>query len=309
MIAIFVDKDFLNDFFLMEDELSSFEEVNNILTGFAEKVLFHNFENPEDFLKNPIGKKIASNGVTTIIHGGFNDFLLSNPPTKICFSTDKIALTKKEILRFKISDLDKKISDLKLKTDWVVYLDDKEERKQLKKKWRELTSITINSIQLIDKYLPKKREIFIDFCKEYISSLEFNNLKVDIFSNNLTKDEYNTEKEKEQIRKLSRALNSTCPSRISTVNYYRIFSELRSIIDFHDRVLITNLYLLDIGVGFDNLLTSQETNSKLVCTSILNEDTYNRVRRLRKKIDKYKIELRKQVKVPTNVITNIENCK
>ena len=85
MIAIFVDKEFLNDFFLMEDELICFSEVYTILTGYSEKVLYHNFESPKEFIDNPIGKKIASNAVTNIIEGSYDNFVKSNHSTKISF--------------------------------------------------------------------------------------------------------------------------------------------------------------------------------------------------------------------------------
>ena len=308
MIAIFVDKEFLNDFFLLGDELVCYSEVYTILTGYSEKVLYHNFESPKEFIENPIGKKIASNAVTNVIKGSYDHFVKSKHSTKISFIAEEIKLDKSNVLNFEMSELDKQFAEIKKKSNWIVYLDDIEERKKIQEKWNNLASIKINEIQLIDKYLPKKRDQFKNFCKEYISSLYFEGLKFDVFSDHLTKNENETEREKEHIKKLSRALNSICPGRISTVNYYRIFNQLKSVIDFHDRVLISNFYIIDVGVGFDNLLNNQVTNSKLTCESILDEVTYNRIRRLNKKITKYKSELQRQVKIPAYLLTNLENC-
>lgn len=307
MIAVFVDKEFLSDFFIVGEELSSYNDIYNLLTGFAEKTLFHNFEGPEEFLNNPLGKVIMSNGVTSVIEGTYDDFNSSEYATKISFTGDNENIAGNGVINFKISNLDENFFAIKSKSEWVVYLDDKEERKKAKDKWQDLSQLKISEIQLIDKYLPKKRDDFKDFCKDYISSLGFDRLSIDIYADNLTKNENETEREKEHIKKLGRALKSICPARISKVNYYRIFGQLKSIIDFHDRLLISNLFIIDVGVGFENLLTDQETNSKLTCESILNEKSYNRIRRLKKKIKKYKAELKKQTKVPAYLLTNLEN--
>lgn len=62
---------------------------------------------------------------------------------------------------------------------------------------------------------------------------------------------------------------------------------------FHDRVLISNFFTIDSGVGF-NLLPARASNSQILVETIFDKYTYKRINNLRKACNKYEQNLRKK---------------
>jgi hypothetical protein len=74
MIAIYIEKEFLDYFNLNWNKLKYGEEIYNLLTSFADVDIYHNYDTNEDFIKedlNPIGSLISAKGHVKIIKSVF----------------------------------------------------------------------------------------------------------------------------------------------------------------------------------------------------------------------------------------------
>jgi hypothetical protein len=299
MIAIYVEKEFLDFFWKSGQNLKYKEDIVKLLINYSEKELYHNYNNEIDFINpgyNPLGAQISSGGGTNIISN--NNFLNSKLSTKIAFTgiNFKPSNINVNFIHFTIENIDKKWGELVNKLKWRVALDDKNERAKIMGFWNGLKDVKVKNVVLIDKYLIKN-DINQLFFKTYINPLNFNDLM--ILSNELIVEKNIPKEENRKIIRLEeKILNNifnAFHNKIRELKFYKFYYyKIEKTLNFHDRLLISNFYLVEVGVGFDNLISNNEVNSVLSCDSILDEFTYNRIRRLKKRIEEYLIVLKQK---------------
>ena len=91
---------------------------------------------------------------------------------------------------------------------------------------------------------------------------------------------------KKRHNKLNSAL-ANYKKTIQTIN-----NNLPTEHDLHDRVILSNYFMVDSGKGF-NLLPHKRSNSQLTSESIFNKYTYKRLRNHLKMLDQYYSEINK----------------
>lgn len=285
MIAIYIEKEFLDYFNLNWNKLKYGEEIYNLLTSFADVDIYHNYDTNEDFIKedlNPIGSLISAKGHVKIIKSVFtfdSIFQKLHKPLKLLFTSNRFKTPISEgFLSFNIDNIDEKWHEISKKLNWKVALDDKKERKEIEDYWCRLKDFEINELILMDKYILNNN--FIDcFIEKYIKKLQINKLDFTLLTQlqSITNNPYNSGNE--IFQKVKKKLN------LNTFNFYEITFRDKNFHYFHDRILISNFFLIEIGAGFSRLKSNNDVNTVLHCNSIFDGFTYKRIKRVKEKIE------------------------
>ncbi|MGO3181224.1 MAG: hypothetical protein ACTIJ9_00175 [Aequorivita sp.] len=298
---IYVEKEFLDNFYIEYEELSIQEIVKSVFTNYGSKSVFIDapIKDVTEFeqLKkdNEIFAHMCSN---------------NRPPVSV--------VSIKEHL-FKESDFAQTLVFVNEDKDW---LEEAENRGALCFTWKnyisKIESIELNyhkEIDLIDEFvgwqdldkiknLPSNEIIMDD---PYILSDSHNQkirdnlfpLLISIFNNKsyqvntilFTKlnDPYKFltgEKTIQKAKSIHRRLNSHFAEfKVS----FKIISTDDSIgyrFKFHDRIILTNFLKIECGVGF-NLVPSKKSNSEIRIDSIFTKRTYDRMKKLKKEYNDY----------------------
>ncbi|MGM0934606.1 MAG: hypothetical protein ACQEWD_14300 [Bacteroidota bacterium] len=148
--------------------------------------------------------------------------------------------------------------------------------------------LTNQANQLMDKNI-------IPLLKTLLNSKGNQEIKLKVFTK-----EFNIEPEnygyliEGALQKRLKKLNSGLANFKTRVKIINSVSTLKPIV-FHDRVLFTDFFTIDSGVGF-NLYPSHVSNSQIQVETIFNKYTYKRVNNLKRLSKKHQNELRKEKK-------------
>lgn len=285
MIAIYIEKEFLDNFNLNWNKLKYGEEIYNLLTSFADVDIYHNYDTNDDFIDieiNHIGSIIAAKGHVKIIKSVFSfDSIYQkiDKPIKILFTSNRFNSPNiNNFLCFNKDNIDEKWHEISKKLNWKVALDDNTERIEIDDYWHLLKDFEINELILMDKYILSNN--FIDwFIGNYIKKFNINKLDFTLLAQleSITNNPYNSGKE------ISQALKNKL--NLSNFKFLEITTGTKISYYFHDRILISNFFLIEIGAGFSRLKNNYDINTVLHCNSIFDEFTYKRIRRLKEKIE------------------------
>ena len=289
-MVLYIDKDFLEDFYLDFDNDPIKIIVKNIITNYGDKKVFINYnENEFEKLKqeNEFFSLICNTTVPLPIEdleesvkkSNFSQTLVFTKKSELwfeslenkgawCFSFDNY--------EFKIKEL---IHKLHIKVDLGIPFNN----------WNALdfSTIPFNSIQITDGYILKdeknSKDNLIPLINSFVKAKK-ETITIDLLVKELGAKNNLEEKKKEFAKKQHTMLNSVFSNLQTRFSIY--VSNLISNIDLHDRTVLTNFTILDSGVGF-SLVGRKVSNSQLVSESIFEKYTYDRLKRLKKVQQKY----------------------
>lgn len=149
--------------------------------------------------------------------------------------------------------------------------------------------VPLNFIKLNDNYiLTDKRQQRIDdnlvpILKNLINSR--NTTDIEILSKDFNPEgQGSIEQIKEAALKRHRKLNSALANFNKSIRLVQ--NDLVRDFDPHDRILLSNFFMVDSGKGF-NLIPFKTSNSQIICESIFNKYTYKRLKNHLKMISNY----------------------
>lgn len=155
--------------------------------------------------------------------------------------------------------------------------------------------LPVSEVLISDNYvlLNKERQKITDNLiplLENILNRNASSIKTNIFTLDLNPLKDNFDKNKEKAKKVSVLLNS---SLAHYKNKYTIWSSKQSNkIKMHDRILLSDFYIIDSGIGF-NLMPSKNSNSQIIGETIFSKYTYDRLRNLKNKYVEYQEKLKR----------------
>lgn len=299
MLNLYIEKAFLDDFYIAYDEDSASDAqktVYQILVNYPEKRWFLDIDINlmEEFknlkLENPL---IGEMSIT--IHPNYiPSFDLKNFSTEPFLSTiiftqkDKDWFTEAEnkgVICLSIENYEEKVTRIKKEFHFKIDLSESFDWSKLRLfsilNWTVLNDNYILSDkdkQKIDKNLvPLLKRLIQDYQKE---------VKIDICTQDFNPPQAaSQEMIFECARKRKQKLNRVF------ANYqvkFQIFNEMREWreLRMHDRVLMTNFQVVDCGEGF-NLMPFTPSNSQIISETIFDIYTYKRLKNLIKSHKKY----------------------
>lgn len=162
-----------------------------------------------------------------------------------------------------------------------------------------LAEIPFTEILLSDNYILTNQpnqlmdRNIIPLLKKLLNSKRTQNIKLKVFTKefNIDQKEYDYLIEGTLQKRLEK-LNSGLANFKTSVKIINSISPQKTII-FHDRVLFTDFFTIDSGVGF-NLSNSRISNSQILVETIFNKYTYKRVSNLKRLCKRHENELKKE---------------
>lgn len=317
-MELYIENNFLDDFYADYNDEPVKEIVKNIIIGYGRKRVFINFdindfeklENENEFFAlisnisspNPIDSIeehlfLNSDFDQTIIFMNNTQEWFSDAERKgaLCFSFDNYEERIKEIidkLHFKI-DLSENFEDWSFSSNY--------------------NYLKFNKISILDGYIltnKKNQEMnknIIPLLKGILYLKNNENHKIEFLSKDIIDiDKFKKENRNlgyfasiEKIEKLKKKKASKLYTKLNSyfANYNVRFSIImnnliRNAFDFHDRIILTNFSLLECGKGF-NLIPYRKSNSRLISETIFDKDCYKRLNNLRQMQEEYIEDLKK----------------
>lgn len=307
MLDIFIEKKFLEDFFLLYNENKASKAENivfQILTEFTETRWFIDVEAVESHEKLEelklsnylLGEKIASS-IPHIPVQSIKEFLNK----KHQFENTTLVFTQKTMnwfeevenrgaICFSLENYEEKINDIVRNYHYKIDLSGEGF------KWEKLRVLhNINQVLLNDNYIlvdkgdqkldhnlmPLLKQLIPDFDRE---------MAIEIYSKEFNVKSGMPEEIKklvsEKLQKLNRVF-ANYKTKFKIINNSLSNTE----INFHDRMIITNFQTIDSGAGF-NLFSgknkwNKNINSQIISETIFEPYTYKRIKNLKRAHKKY----------------------
>jgi hypothetical protein len=288
-MELFIEKEFLENFYLDFDDTPIKLIIKNIITNYGDKKVFINYNEIEfEQLKqeNLFFALICNTTVPVPIESIEESVKKSNLSQTLIFTNKEESwfneIEKKGGWCFSFDNYQSKVKEYIDKIHFKVDLSNEFNN------WNaiEISEIPFNHIQITDGYILKdERNIKENLIPLIASFINPNNekIKIDLLLKEVGFKTATEEKKKEFAEKQHRKLNSNFSKLINLKIY---LSNLISNIDLHDRTVVTNFSILDSGVGF-SLVGRKVSNSQMVSESIFEKYTYDRLRRLKKLQENY----------------------
>ena len=299
-MELYIEREFLDNFYIDYNAEPVQEIVKNIITGHCRKRVFIDFIG-SDFEKLEKDNKyfaLISNTLPPTPIESIKDHLLLNSKFKqtlvfmneeknwfnkaenkgaLCFSFDNYKEKIKEIidnLHFKI-DLSENF------TGWDFL--------------QRFKSIIFNNIVVSDNYIlsdksnqKMEKNIIPILC--YLINKKKEKISISIFTKEVNPIKPDDEHKKEKANKRLTKLNSVFAQY--RTKFSIIFTDYPFDFDFHDRHITTNFSLLECGKGF-NLIPYKASNSRITSETIFDKDTYKRLGNITKYQNKYIRKIKK----------------
>jgi|TARA_R110002096_G_scaffold397632_1_gene593517 hypothetical protein len=293
-MELYIDKEFLDNFYLDYNDKPIQEIVKKIFIEYGEKRVFVNYdaanfeklENENEFFAlisniipptpvNSIKEHLFSKSDfrQTIVFSNYNEEWLKDIESKgaLCFCFENFEEKIKNIidqLHFRI-DLSESF------TDWNFLS---------KFHFLDFNTITISDRYILsDKDNQKIDDNLIPVLKSFFSNKK-TEIKIDILTKELnaisSSDNHKKEKAKKIINKLNRVFAN------SKAKFNIIMNDFPSHYVMHDRSIATNFSLLECGKGF-NLIPFKASDSEIRSETIFDKYTYNRLKNIQQKQKEY----------------------
>lgn len=305
-MELFIDKDFLDDFYIDYDSSRIAKIVKNIITNYGDKKVFINYNNNEsDFLRLKNENEffaLICNTTVPIPIGDIGDSIRKSEFTQTLVFTKKREdwfeeIESKGALCFCFDDYEKKINTI------IDALHFKIDLSESFMGWEFLDvfkRLNYNKIVVTDGYIlgdktgQKMEKNIIPILKKLLPNRK-HDFSITFFTKDLNpiKPIPNTaknikEKVKEKAKKRVKLLKQFFPKnrfRVTIINS-NLNHRIRQKFNMHDRVIATNFSLMDAGLGF-NLLPYKTTNSQIISETIFDKYTYSRLNSLIEKQNQY----------------------
>ncbi len=298
MLTLYFDKEFLNDFWIQHDESENpyVKKFLTVLKEFAEMTVFIEGDVLKAESENPYIDYLRNNN--KVVFGIKREFInATGNSISIAFLSEENEEIEKinSIVVIHFKNLIKQLESIFVNSQFKI---DLSEENNITNKFKQLNCLKVlpsKNITLIDKYALLKEHVFKKEFIELLKSIINSNQKLTltfltnslIDDSNMTTDEKNL-KEGAKFNKRRSLINRTFPAKINELKFVKLFSPRDrgyTRFDFHDRILLANLYTIDIGVGFGR--TGRKSNSMIIVDTILDKFTYKRTKNIRKEMDKY----------------------
>jgi len=300
-MELYIEKEFLDNFYLEYSDSHPTEGqrvLRMIFKDYGDKKSFMNYsvDSPEDLvllkMENPFFAELASHFPPIEIDDIKNHFLKNSKclQTIILTSKDKewfIDAEEKGAICMSFENYETRIIEFIEKSHFKIDLSEKFSGWEV---FNFCSSLPLNFITLNDNYILSDK----------------NNQKMDRNVIQLFKILLADRKIKTNIKVLSKDFNSPRPGTPQQVNdtaekkhlklnsalanfkkeIQTINNNLPTQHDLHDRVLMSNFFMVDSGKGF-NLIPHSKSNSQIICESIFDKYTYKRLKNNLNMIDDY----------------------
>lgn len=301
MLNIYVEKEFLDDFYLEYDEEKASKVqtiVYRMLVDYPETTLFLNCEidSIEQLQKlkieNPIIAAKSANSTAPQPVKSVKEEVLkqTDDKTSIVFTSEKQdwfdEAEKQGVLCFSYGNFEKEINEIINTYHYKIDLSENDFN------WNKLKFIsTFNQIKINDNYISVDKDV--QKIDENISLLLKNAIdnydritNIEIYTKNLNPkqpggDQQVEEAAQQKSQKLNRVFANykakfkIINNSVSTVSF-----------NFHDRMILTNFQIVDCGKGF-NLIPHKASNSQIVSETIFELYSYKRLKNLASAHNKY----------------------
>jgi hypothetical protein len=294
MLTLYFDKEFLKDFWIQHDESENpyLKKFLTVLKEFAEMTVFIEGDVQNIELANPYFDYLRNNN--KVVFGTKSEFINAKGKSiSIAFLSEENEEIEKinSIVVIHFQNLIKQLESIFVNSQFKI---DLSEENNIANKFKQLNCLKVlpsKNITLIDKYALLDEYVFknefIELLKSIINSgqkLTLTFLTNSMIDRYMTPDEKNV-KEGAMFNERRSLINKTFPAKINELKFVKLFSRRYTRFDFHDRILIANLYTIDIGVGFGG--TGHNSNSMIIVDTILDKFTYKRTKNITKEIDRY----------------------
>ena len=302
-MELYLEKEFLEDFYLDFDDTSIKLILKNIITNYGDKKVFINYSEIEFAQlkqENMFFALICNTTVPVPVESIEESVKKSNLSQTLIFTNREESWFKeienKGALCFSFDNYEEKIKSI------INNLHFKIDLSEPLIGWGFLDAfktINYNKVVIIDGYIlgdktgQKIEDNIIPILKKIVTN---NNLLITFLTKDLNPNKavpYTTEKIKqnfkEKAKKSFKKLNQIFPK--DQIQFAIINSNLNNEssvegFDMHDRNIVTNFSLMDSGLGF-NLFPHKSSNSQLVSETIFDKYTYKRLNNILKKQKKY----------------------
>ena len=300
-MKLFIDKDFLDDFYIDYDSSRIAEIVKNIIINYGDKTVFINYSNNEsDFLmlksENEFFALICNTTIpipiddigNSVKESEFNQTLVFTKKREDWFEE----MESKGALCFCFNDYKKKINTIIDALHFKIDLSKPFIGWQFLESFNTLNFETIN---VSDRYIltDKDHQKISDNIVPLLQKMVLNKdgeISINIFTKDLNPISDSAFHKEEKAKKRYEKLNSVFAA--SKTKFTIILNDF-PIIDYklHDRYIATNFSLMDCGMGF-NLMPNHTSDSQIISETIFEKYTYDRLKNLTKIQSAYLLKLK-----------------
>lgn len=302
---IYIDKEFLDDFYIEYDEdnnSAAQKIVFDMFVNFPEVEIYTNYElnfdqdnhHELDKIKedNLIFAKMFNQSSPTIVKSLKEKLFNSNFKRELVFMKNKESwfeeARKLGALCFSYDSFKEEIENVLEKHSFKIDLSVKfTSFDQL------VPKLPFNQIVFSDKYVLSKikdtEKNINTLLKEILSNKTQNKVDVKIYTSDFgTKKEYDRKRVSSVVKKWEEMIRENIKGK--TAKFYIINSSdylsPSRLLDFHDRLIIFNYQIIESGKGF-NLFPYKKSNSQIISSTIFDLYTWKRIKNLSKYYNEY----------------------
>ncbi len=299
-MELYIEKEFLDNFYMDYNNDSIQQRVKNIFIGYGSKRVYIDFDiNDFEKIENEneyfalICNTIPPTPVKSIKEHLFSK---SNFEQNLIFMNKEhdwfLDAENKGALCFSFDNYKGKINEIIDKLHFKIDLSENFMGWEFLQNFK---TINFNNLVISDGYIlsdknrQKIEENIIPILKNLISDKK-ENINISILTKELNpikpEDKYKREKAKKRYGKLNSIFSNY------KAKFFIILSDFPSDFVLHDRNISTNFSLIDCGEGF-NLMPYKASNSQIISETIFDKYTYNRLKNIKKKQFDYIEKLKK----------------
>jgi hypothetical protein len=299
-MELFIEKEFLDDFYIAYDSSTIDNAVKAIITNYGDKKVFIDYDE-DDFIRfkseneffalicNITVPRSVTNFKESINNCEFKQTLVFTKKREAWFDE----FSNKGALCFCFDDYKNEINKI------IDALHFKIDLSKPFVGWQFLdcyNTLNFETIMISDRYIlsdksnQKIKENIIPLLQKMVLNKE-REISINIFTKDLNPISDSAAHKEEKARKRFNKLNSVFAA------YRTKFSIILSdspVIDYnlHDRYIATNFSLMDSGVGF-NLMPIKKSDSQIISETIFEKYTYDRLKNLTKIQTAYLLKLKR----------------
>jgi len=287
---LFIEKEFLDNFYIEFDSLPIQNIVKLIFTEYGNKTVYMDvsIDNPEDLEKlkkdNIFFALFCSNDKVPIPTPSLEEKLLNSDfsQTLVFTNDNKDWFEEAEnngALCFSFDNYEERIEVIISKLHFKIDLSEDFQG------WNFIDvykNIKYNYLSVSDGYILKDtnnqgiKYNLIPILKNFICDTQ-RNIKITILTTEILNKKFSDDQVRNKVKTIYTDLNRVFANYNVKFSIFKIDANTK--FNFHDRTIFTNFSILESGVGFD--LKKKKSNSQIISETIFNKYTYNRLRRNR----------------------------
>lgn len=304
-MQLFFEQDFLDDYYLEFDKqnLSVGKMIlDKLFSEFTELEIFLDCENiieiKEQVKQNKTLNKIFINNPDIKPIGRFENYFerYDKPKQALVFlrhsSEWSKTLFNKGFLCFFYDTYEQSIKEIVNKLHFRIDLSETDNSRFIGwEEFRRFEILPINSMIVSDKYVLSDKDgqkidkNLIPFLKSILEGKQETNIEIAILTDKILKNEKIPDagtKEREKVKEKHAYLNSRFAQYKVKFSIIKNLEKDLTKFELHDRIIYTNYSILEIGKGFNlskNISNDKlQSNSQILCETILDKYTYNRLK-------------------------------